>query len=174
MKTLEKQICDRSAKLKKYIEFKCQGNKELAEDLFQDTMLKILAEVKVEKLKNNSSLDSFMSKCAKTVISCYFKTEAIHKRLLSDDYVYCISANEKSYERNYEIKEEIKDFMRKAETQLGNTCRKIIMLLLFQNMNHFEIASTINKDRRTVSTHLLRMRKRLGNVHLNKSREIST
>lgn len=173
MKKIEKQICDRSANLKKYIEYKCHGNKQLAEDLYSETMLKILTGVKIEKLKNNYSLDGYMGFCAKTVISCYFQTEATRKRLRNTNYVYCIATEEKSPEKNYETEAEIKGFMKKVDKKLGVTCKKIIMLLLYQNMNHEEIASTLDKDRGTISSHMLRMRRILGNIHLNKYREIN-
>lgn len=173
MTNIETRICDRSFRLKRYIESKCRGQKELAEDLYGDAMLKILTKVRIEKFKNDSSLDGFMLICAKTVISNYFKTESIHKRIIDNNYIYCVNTSEKSPEKKYEIKEKIKRFMEKIEKKLNNTYKKTLFLSLFQNMNHNEIAYTLGICRETVSIHLLRTRKKLGNVHLNKYREIN-
>jgi len=167
---IEKQICDRSFRLRRYVESKCRGNKELAEDLYGDAILKILTKVRIEKFKNDSSLDGFMLKCAKTVISNYFKTESVQNRLFNDDYVYCVNMNEKSPERKYEMKEEIKEFMKRVERELNSIYKKTLFLLLFQSMNHIEIAYTLGICRETVSSHLLRIRDKFGDVHLNQVR----
>ena len=170
MTNIETQICDHSFRLKRYIESKCRGQKELAEDLYGDAMLKILMKVRVEKFKNDSSLDGFMLKCAKTTISNYFKIEATHKRLFNDDYVYCVNTSERGPERKYETKEEIKKFMKRVERELNSIYKKTLFLLLFQSMNHIEIAYTLGICRETVSSHLLRIRNRFGDVYLNQVR----
>jgi len=170
MTDIETQICDRLHKLRNYIKGRV-GTGEIAEDLYGEALLKILKKAKSEKIKKDfPSLDTFMWLCARTVISDHFKTEGVRKRLLEDDYVYCVNVYEKSPEEIHEVKEEIKIFMEEARKKLSGVYRKTLILLLFQNMNHNEIADTLVMPRATVSTYLLRMRKRLGNVHLNKVR----
>ena len=173
MTNIETQICDHLHKLRNYIKGRV-GIGELAEDLYGKTVLKILRKVRSERLRNDSfSLDAFMWACARTVISDHFKTEGVRKRLLEDDYVYCINTHERSPEREYEAKEENKKFMEKARVELNSVYRRTLILLLFQNMNHDEIADTLAIPRATISTYLLRMRKRLGGVHLNKVRVLA-
>ena len=169
MANIETQIYDRLHKLRNYINSRV-SSRAIADDLYGEAVLKILEKVKGERLGKDSSLDSFMWMCARSVISDHFKTEGVRKRLLEDDYIYCINMYEKSPEKIYEVKEEIKIFMEKAKKELNSVYRKTLILLLFQNMNHDEIANTLAIPRVTISTYLLRMRKRLGNVHLNKVR----
>ena len=170
MVDIEKQICDRSFRLKRYVESKCRGNKELAEDLYGDAILKILTKVRIEKFKNDSSLDGFMLKCAKTAISNYFKIEGAHNRLFNNDYVYCVKTSEGSPERKYEMKEEVKEFMKRVEKELNSIHKKTLFLLLFQSMKHVEIAYTLGICRETVSSHLSRIRDKFGDVYLNQVR----
>jgi len=173
MTNIETQICDRLHKLRNYIKGRV-GTGEVAEDLYGEALLIILKKAKSEKIKKDfPSLDTFMWLCARSVISDHFKTEGVRKRLLEDDYVYCVNLHEKSPEKIYEVKEEIKIFMEEARKKLNNVYRKTLILLLFQNMNHDEIANTLAIPRVTISTYLLRMRKRLGGVHLNKVRVLA-
>ena len=173
MTNIETQICEHSFRLKRYVESKCRGQKELAEDLYGDAMLIILTKVRIGKLKNSSSLEVFMLKCAKTAMSNYFKIEAARKRLFNNDYIYCVNTSGKSPERKYEIKEENKRFMERAERELNTVYRKILILSLFQDMDRVEIANTLGVCRETASVYLSRMRKKFGDIHLNKYREFS-
>lgn len=142
MVDIEKQICERLHKLRNYIKSRIE-TPELADDLYGEAVLKILRKVRSEKVgKDFSSLDAFMWICAKTVIHDHFKTEAVRKRLLEDDYVYCINTSERGPERKYEMKEEIKEFMKRVERELNSIYKKTLFLLLFQSMNHIEIAYT--------------------------------
>lgn len=166
---IEKQICDRLYKLKNYINSRVNLKTE-AEDLYSATVLKILRILRSGKFRKGGSLDAFMWICAKSTISDYFKKEGMHKRLLKDDYVYCINMFEKSPERKFEIKEENRMFLEKARRQLNNIYKRVLMLLLFQNMRHDEIADVLGMPRATVSKYVMKMRRELGNVHLNQVR----
>ena len=169
--SIETQVCNRLYKLRNYIKSRI-GIPELAEDLYGEAVLIILRKVRSEKLgKDFSSLDAFMWICAKTVIHDHFKTEGVRKRLLEDDYVYCVNMCERSPEKAYEIKEEIKIFMEEVRDKLSSVYRKTLILSLFQNMDHNEIADTLAIPRVTISTYFLRMRSRLGGVHLNQVRK---
>ena len=168
MTNIETQICNRLPKLRNYIKSRV-GTPELAEDLYGEAVLKILRKAR----NGSSSLDAFMWICAKTVISDYFKTEGVRRRLLENDYVYCVNMCERSPEKAYETLEEIKAFMGEAREKLNSVYRKTLILLLFQNMDHNEIADTLAMPRATISTYLLRMRRRLGGVHLNKVRVLA-
>lgn len=167
---IEAQICDRLYKLKKYIDSKV-GKGALAEDLYGDAVLKVLKKVKIEKIKNDYSLDVFMILCAKTVISDYYKKERMHKQLLENEYVCHISTIEESVEKEYEIKRENKKFMERIREELDDMCRRILVLLLFQNMRHCEIADVLGISREMVSSRIMRMRNKLGDVDLRKFRE---
>lgn len=165
---IEAQICDRLCGLKNYID-KRIGKGAIAEDLYGDSVLKILQKVKSERFINDSSLNVFMIMCAKTVISDYYKKEKIHKRLLENEYVYRTRVIEESPEKEYEIKIENKKFIEKINRELDSVCRRIVFLLLFQNMKHHEIADVLGIPRTTVSVCLMRIRQKLG-VDLGKCR----
>lgn len=169
MINIETQICNRLHKLRNYINSRVSSG-AIADDLYGEAVLKILEKVKGERLRKGSSLDSFMWMCARSVISSHFKTEGVRRRLIENDYIYCINMYERSPEKVHEVKEEIKIFMEEAREKLSSVYRKTLILLLFQNMNHNEIADTLVIPRATISTYLLRIRRRLGDVHLNKIR----
>lgn len=142
MAYIETQICDRLYKLRNYIKGRV-GTGEVAEDLYGEALLKILKKAKSEKIKKDfPSLDTFMWLCARSVISDYFKAKDRQQRLLKDDYAYCVNTLEGSPEKKYEISEENKTFIEMARKKLSDDCRKVLILLLFQNMKHYEIAET--------------------------------
>lgn len=166
---IETQICDRLYKLKNYISSRV-SSRVVADDIYGDTMLRIWRIVRNRKFKEGLSVDAFMWLCAKSVISDYFKKESSKKRNCVDEYGhYCDTATE-SLERVYEASVENEIFMEKARKELNNICRRVLMLLLFQNMKHWEIADTLGIPRVTVSSYLMRMRKQFGDIHLNKVR----
>lgn len=172
MTNIETQICERLHKLKNYIKGRV-GTSEVADDLYGETALKILRKVKREKTNNGHSLDAFMRICARTVISDYFKKERIRKQLLKDEYVNRVRTFKEGPDKEYEVREENNKFMERARKELSSAYRKALILLLFQNMNHYEIADTLGIPRVTISTYMLRMRRRLGDVHLNKARDLT-
>ena len=167
--SIETQVCDRLHKLKNYVNAKVSSKVE-AEDLYSATVLKILRIVRSGEFREGNSVDAFMWICAKGTISTYFKTKNLRYRLLKDNYVYCINTIEKSPERKFEIKEESKMFLEKADKQLSDIYKRVLMLFLFQNMKHDEIADTLGMPRATVSKYIMKMRERLGDVYLNKAR----
>ena len=167
--SIETQICDRLYKLKNYINSRVSSRVE-AEDLYSDTVLKILRIVRRGEFREGNSVDAFMWLCAKSVISTYFKTKNLRNQLLKDNYVYCIRTSERSFGKAYEASEECKAFIEKARKKLSDVYKRVLMLLLFQNMRHDEIADTLGMPRATVSKYIMKMRERLGDVYLNKAR----
>ena len=168
---IEKQICNRLYKLRNYINFRVV-NKTVVDDIYSIAILKLWRIIKNGGFKKGHSIDSYMWLCAKSTISDYFKKEK-NEQNRDDEYTYSCNAITKSPEKEYEAKEENKLFMEKARRELSDDYRKVLILLLFQNMNHYEIADTLGISRNTVSCHLMRMRKKLGNVYLNKYREFN-
>lgn len=167
---IEAQVCNRLYKLRNYINFRVT-NKTLADDIYSIAILKLWKIIKNGGFKKGHSIDSYMWLCAKSTVSDYFKKEKSEQKR-DDKYIYYCDAFAKSPEKEYEAREENELFMEKARKELDENHKRILILLLFQNMKHYEIADTLGMNRNTVSTHLMRMRKRLGNIHLNKVRTL--
>lgn len=167
---IERQICGRLYKLKNYINFRIV-NKTVADDIYSLVVLKLWRIIRSGKFKVGFSIDAFMWLCAKTAINGHFKKEK-NEQNRYDEYAYYCNAIIKSPEKEYEAKEENKLFMEKARKELNDICRRVLILLLFQNMKHHEIADTLGISRNTVSSYLMRMRSKLGEVHLSKVRTL--
>ena len=165
---IETQICDRLPKLKAYIISRGSQGAQ-AEDIYCNVIVKIWNIIRNGKFKEGHSIDSFMWRCAKSVICDYYNKENREKRIYDEEHQHYFSILTKSYEREYEALMENNTFMKKT-LGLRAIYRKIIILSLFQNMKHCEIANTLGIPRGTVSNYMLRMRKKLGDIHLNKTR----
>lgn len=157
---VEKQIYERLPLLRRYVMSRLRGSMEQVEDI---------EFIRNGDFKVGYSIDGFMKKCALNEIFDYYKERNRLKRTHSDEYEYHFNIATKSPEKEYEIRMENETFMKRVE-KLRIVYRKIIILLLFQNMKHCEIANTLGMPRATVSTHFLRIRRKLGDIHLNKVR----
>jgi len=166
--SIETQVCDRLYKLRNYINSRVV-NKTVVNDIYSIAVLRLWKIIQNGGFKTGYSIDSYMWLCAKSTISDYFRKEK-REQNRDNEYIYYCDVTTKSPEKEYEAKEGNKLFMEKAERELDESCRKILILLLFQNMKHYEIADTLDMNRNTVSICLMRIRKRLGDVHLNKVR----
>ena len=163
------QICDHLPKIKRYIESKVGPGAE-AEDIYGETIIHILKNIKNGNFKKELSTTTYFYRCAQSTIVDHFKRKNQAKRSNSDDYECYINTFTKSPEKEYELREQNELFMKQARIELNDITIKSLILSLFQEMKHHEIANTLGIPRITVSSQLHRARKKLGNIHLNKTR----
>ena len=164
----EAQICDRLYKLRRYVNFRITP-KEVAEDVYGDVIVKMWKAIRDEKFKATICVDAFMWRCAWCVLCDYYRREGREKRTDNGEYGYYLSTLTRDPEKEYEART-INNAFIESVAQLKAICRKVLILSLYQNMKHWEIANTLGISRSAVSTHLFRIRKELGGLHLNKVR----
>ena len=169
----EPQVCEKLYKLRHYISSRISP-REVAEDVYGDVIVKMWGAIRGGKLKASLSVDAFIWRCAWCVLCDYYKKEGRKKRTDNGEYGYYLSMLIGRPEREYEASTINNAFMARAGKELNDTCRKILILLLFQNMKHRDIADTLGIPRATVSTYLLKMRKQFGGINLNKVRTRAT
>lgn len=165
---VEKQICARLRTMKNFIISKTDSI-PVAEDIYGEAVLKIWQIIRSGKFKEGHSIDSFMCWCSRSAISNYFRKEKNYSSFVQNKYPSYCNTSTKSPEREYEIAMENRLFIEKMIQALGVLYRKVIILLLFQNMKLYEIAETLEMPWSTVGNCLHRMRKQFG-VYLGRAR----
>ena len=167
--SIETQVCDRLYVLRRYIFSRFNFNEEESEDVYGDTVLKIFQAIRKGNFKKEYPVDTYMRNCVWSVVIDRYRREGNSKRIRTSEHDYYFKTFIKSHEKKYEYSGEIKIFLERLEC-LTDICKKILMLLLFQGMSHDEIAETLDMPRGTISVHIHRMRKELGNIDLSKTR----
>jgi len=170
MTSIETQVCDRLPILKKYVFSRFRFNEEESEDVYGDAVLKIFRAIRNGGFKEGFSLDAYMRHVVWSVAIDRFRVSSRLRNTNTIEYDYHFKTTEKSAEKQYEHSSEIDRFQKKLEC-LEGIRKKILLLLLFQGMNHNEIVETLDIPRATVSIHVHRARKQFGDINLNKSRE---
>ena len=139
-------------------------DRQLADDLFQDTFLKIIRTIKGGAYKEEGKFIQFAMRIAHNLIIDYFRKE---KRLpmvdpTTEDYDMLANARMKdpSVEERI-ITEQIYDDLRKMINRLPDEQREVLNLRFYSDMSYKEIADVTNVS---INTALGRMRYALINL----------
>ena len=139
-------------------------DRQLADDLFQDTFLKIIRTIKGGAYKEEGKFIQFAMRIAHNLIIDYFRKE---KRLpmvdpTKEDYDMLANARMKhpSVEERI-ITEQIYDDLRKMINRLPDEQREVLNLRFYSDMSYKEIADVTNVS---INTALGRMRYALINL----------
>lgn len=162
MMDIEAQICDRLPKMKAYIMSKCNLREE-AEDIYGDMIVRIWKIIRNGGPRGGYSNDGYIWNSAKFAIGDYYRKERKMKRN-HDEYGYHLPASMRSFEGEYEASIV---FMREIE-KLSPVYRKVLILLLFQNMGPNEIADTLRISSNAVSLIPINRRNKRRNHANNK------
>jgi len=166
---IEKQVCARLRTMKNFIVSRTDSV-PVAQDIYGDAVLRIWRKIRNGKFRDDGgSLDSFMWWQARNAIKDYYRKEKRFNSFALDEYVHHHGFFARNSERDYEIAMENRLFIEKVMSVLSAICRKILILLLFQNMKLYEIAETLEISLITASNYLCGMRIKFG-VHLCRTR----
>ena len=133
-------------------------DRQLADDLFQDTFLKIIRTIKGGAYKEEGKFIQFAMRIAHNLIIDYFRKE---KRLPMVDPTkedYDMLANARMKDPSVEeriITEQIYDDLRKMINRLPDEQREVLNLRFYSDMSYKEIADVTNVS---INTALGRMR----------------
>ena len=139
-------------------------DRQLADDLFQDTFLKIIRTLKGGAYKEEGKFIQFAMRIAHNLIIDYFRKE---KRLPMVDPTkedYDMLANARMKDPSVEeriITEQIYDDLRKMINRLPDEQREVLNLRFYSDMSYKEIADVTNVS---INTALGRMRYALINL----------
>lgn len=162
---IEKQICVRLRTMKNFISSRT-GSAPVAEDIYATACVTIWTKIRDGKFRDDGgSVDSFMWWCARNAINDYYRKERRFNHFTRNEYAHSYSHFARNSEREYELAIENGLFIKKAMKKVSIVCRKILILLLFQNMKLHEIAETLEMPKSIISQYLRGMRSKFG-VHL--------
>jgi len=136
----------------------------LAEDLFQDTFLKVIQSVKSGKYYDNGKFISWVMRIAHNLIIDHFRRVKQLNTVSNDDYESDLFNSKKLAEANIEdhmIKRQIQKDIRKLISQLPDDQREVVILRHYSGLSFKEIADITDVS---INTALGRMRYALINM----------
>jgi len=136
----------------------------LAEDIFQDTFLKVIQSVRSGKYYDNGKFLSWVMRIAHNLIIDHFRRIKQMNTVSNDNYESDIFNSRKFAENNIEddmIKHQIQKDIRKMITQLPDDQREVVILRHYAGLSFKEIADITDVS---INTALGRMRYALINL----------
>ena len=139
-------------------------DKSLAEDIFQETFLKVINSLRAGKYKDNGKFLSWVMRIAHNLIIDHFRREKQSNLLSNDAYETDLFNIRKLSDSNIEeiiVKDQIESDVRKLLLELPDDQREVVMLRHYAGLSFKEIADQTNVS---INTALGRMRYALINI----------
>jgi RNA polymerase sigma factor (sigma-70 family) len=139
-------------------------NQQLAEDIFQDTFIKVIRSLVDGKYKDNGRFVSWVIRIAHNLIIDHFRKEKQINTLSNDDYEADIFNSKKFSDQNIEelmIKDQITNDVRQLVDELPEEQKQVILLRHYGGLSFKEIADQTDVS---INTALGRMRYALINL----------
>jgi RNA polymerase sigma factor (sigma-70 family) len=136
----------------------------LAEDIFQDTFLKVIQSVKSGRYYDNGKFISWVMRIAHNLIIDHFRRIKQMNTVSNDNYDSDIFNSRKFADENIEdslIKRQVQKDIRKMITQLPDDQREVVILRHYAGLSFKEIAEITEVS---INTALGRMRYALINL----------
>jgi RNA polymerase sigma factor (sigma-70 family) len=136
----------------------------LAEDLFQDTFMKVIQSVKAGKYQDNGKFISWVMRIAHNLIIDHFRRVKQMNTVSNDNYESDLFNSKRFAEETIEdtmIKRQIQKDIRRMITQLPDDQREVVILRHYAGLSFKEIAEITNVS---INTALGRMRYALINM----------
>ncbi len=136
----------------------------LAEDLFQDTFMKVIQSVKAGKYQDNGKFISWVMRIAHNLIIDHFRRIKQINTVSNDDYESDLFNSKKLADANIEdtmIKKQIQKDVRKMISMLPDDQREVVILRHYAGLSFKEIADITDVS---INTALGRMRYALINM----------
>ena len=139
-------------------------NEQLAEDIFQDTFIKVIHSLKAGKYKDNGRFLSWVIRIAHNLVIDHFRKEKQMTLLSNDDFVADLFNNRKLAEKTIEeniIYGQICEDIRTLIEKLPEDQKEVILLRHYGDLSFKEIADQTGVS---INTALGRMRYALINL----------
>ena len=161
--SLEELICRHKNKVYTYI-LLIVKNEQLAEDIFQDTFIKVIKSLLQDRYKDNGKFLSWVIRIAHNLIIDHYRKERQISIINNDDYESDIFNTRKLSAHNVEdeiIMDQITVDVRKLIQELPDDQKEVVMLRHYAGLSFKEIAEQTNVS---INTALGRMRYALINL----------
>lgn len=149
-------------------------NHQLAEDIFQDTFIKVIRSLKTGKYTENGKFVSWVLRIAHNLIIDHFRKEKLLSTTSNDDTEIDLFNSQKYSDENIEDKlvyEQITDDVRKLIDLLPEDQRQVIIMRHYMGLSFKEISEQTDVS---INTALGRMRYALINLRkLIRSNQLS-
>ena len=162
-KAVEELIHRYKNKVYTYIYFNVR-NQHLAEDLFQDTFIKVIKSFQDGKYQDNGRLLSWIMRIAHNLIIDYYRRNKQLNTCSNDDYEMDMFNSPRYSEENVEqvmVNDQIFDDVRRLVDKLPDDQKEIILLRHYGGLSFKEIAEQTNVS---INTALGRMRYAIINM----------
>jgi RNA polymerase sigma factor (sigma-70 family) len=139
-------------------------DQSLADDIFQDTFLKVFQSVKAGRYQDNGKFISWVMRIAHNLIIDHFRQIKQMNTISNDDYESDIFNTRQLSDRNVEdslVKRQIRHDVRKLISQLPDDQREVVILRHYTGLSFKEIADITDVS---INTALGRMRYALINI----------
>lgn len=139
-------------------------NQQLAEDIFQDTFIKVIKSLKEGKYQDNGRFISWVIRIAHNLIIDQFRKDKQLITLSNDNYEFNLFNNHKLADKNIEdelITDQICEDLRTLIEKLPADQRQVVILRHYFGLSFKEIAEQTNVS---INTALGRMRYALINL----------
>ena len=139
-------------------------NQHLAEDLFQETFIKVIQSLKMHKYKDNGKFVSWIIRIAHNLVIDHFRKEKQINTCNNEDYEADLFNSSKFSAKNIEqliVHDQIIKDVRKLIDELPDDQREVVMLRHYGQLSFKEIAEQTDVS---INTALGRMRYALINM----------
>ncbi len=139
-------------------------NQQLAEDLFQETFIKVIQSLRMGKYRDNGRFLSWVIRIAHNLIIDHFRKEKQMNSVSNDDTEVDLFNSKKLSDENIEemiINSQIKTEIRILINELPNDQREVVLLRHYGGLSFKEIADQTDVS---INTALGRMRYALINL----------
>ncbi|MBN2893654.1 MAG: sigma-70 family RNA polymerase sigma factor [Bacteroidales bacterium] len=139
-------------------------NQDLANDIFQDTFIKVMSSLRKSKYEDRGSLISWIIRISHNLIIDHFRKEKRLQTVSNDDSEIDLFNSAKFSDSNIEeilVKQQIENDVRKLLDTLPNEQKQVVLLRLYGDMSFKEISELTGVS---INTALGRMRYALINL----------
>jgi len=139
-------------------------NHQLAEDIFQDTFIKVIRSLRRGKYRDNGKFLSWVLRIAHNLIIDYFRREKLINTYSNDDYELDLFNSPRFSDINVEdkiIKDQIHTYVRQLLDELPRDQKEVVILRHYLGLSFKEIADQTDVS---INTALGRMRYALINL----------
>ena len=139
-------------------------NRDLADDIFQDTFIKAILTIKQGRYTENGKFRAWITRIAHNLIVDYFRQERSENTVSNDEYEFDLFNNFRLCEDNIEVtmvKAQVFDDVRRLVEYLPDTQREVLNMRYYQELSFKEIA---DKTGVSINTALGRMRYAILNM----------
>jgi len=137
---------------------------QLAEDIFQDTFIKVMKSLERGRYQENGKFVSWVMRIAHNMIIDHFRKEKQMKMIANEEYEADIFNSQRFSDKNVEdcmVKEQIDKDVRKLVDELPDEQREVVMMRHYMGMSFHEISEQTGVS---INTALGRMRYALINL----------